>query len=329
MMANTLQSPLPWMGLDAEDRRFRRILVQVLTICLVIGGIVPTVTVPLVEPETALVLPPRLVRIIADRTVPAAPPPAASQSAPQKPASPPPPKPSQPVVQKPVTVAGPEPQEAPRKKSQPASPVPTPRQRAAQAGVLAMSDALGELRSIAPKTTAAGTRAPASAGGSGVKTQKPSLLAADVTRGSSGIDGGVAYQSVLGPTGLPAKSGGSGQDISEDGGNLSVTRSTLTRESGPGRSEEEIQEILDRNKGAMYRIYNRALRQDSTLQDKLVMSITIAPSGRVTGCTIIDSELKSASLEKQLIRLIKGIHFGNKAGVPVVTTKVPIEFFPQ
>jgi TonB family protein len=79
----------------------------------------------------------------------------------------------------------------------------------------------------------------------------------------------------------------------------------------------------------MYTIYNRALRHDATLQGKLVLKLTIAPSGRVTRCTIIDSELNAASLEKQLIRLIKGIDFGNKPGVPVVTTKVPIEFFPR
>jgi TonB family protein len=79
----------------------------------------------------------------------------------------------------------------------------------------------------------------------------------------------------------------------------------------------------------MYTMYNRALRQDATLQGKLVMNITISPSGRVTRCTIIDSELNAASLEEQLTQLIKRIDFGNRPGVPVVTTKVPIEFFPQ
>jgi outer membrane biosynthesis protein TonB len=192
-----------------------------------------------------------------------------------------------------------------------------------------MSDALGELRSIAPKITAARSDASTAASDLGTRTQKPSMLAADVTRGSAGIDGGVAYQSVLEATGLPPKWGGSGQDISEDGETLTLTRSAPAGKPGMGRSEEEIQEILDRNKSAMYRIYNRALRQDNTLQGKLVMSITIAPSGRVTRCAIIDSELNSASLEAQLIRLVKGIDFGNKAEGPVVTTKVPIEFFPR
>ncbi|GMQ86874.1 MAG: hypothetical protein BMS9Abin08_0072 [Gammaproteobacteria bacterium] len=312
MVASTLQPTLPWMGSQAEDRRFRWILVQVLAISFVIGGIIPAIQVPLVEPEAAVDLTPRLVRIIADQFVPL---PAASQR----------------VVQKPVAAPRAEPRKTLDTKPQPvkANSVAISRQKAAQAGVLAMSDALVELRSITPKIATAGTGSAAAVNDLPNKVQKPSVLAADVTRGGEGIGAGVAYQSVLGATGLPGKGGGSGQGISEAGETLPLTRGAPDRQSGMVRSEEEIQEILDRNKSAMYRIYNRALRQDATLQGKLVMSITIAPSGRVIRCTIIDSELNAASLEKQLIQLIKGIDFGNKPGVPVVTTKVPIEFFPR
>ena len=303
MAADTLQPTLPWVGSQAEDRRFRWILVQVLTICFVIGGIIPAVKLPLLESEAAVDLPPRLVRIIPD----------------------------QPVVQKPVAVPRTEPKKVPDTKSQPvkAKPVATPRQKAAQAGVLAMSDALNELRSIAPKTTTAGSGAGPAVSIVPKKADKSAVLAADVNRGSAGIGAGVAHQSVLGATGLPGKGGGSGQDIGEAGETVPLSRGAPARQSGMVRTEEEIQEILDRNKSAMYTIYNRALRQDATLQGKLVLKLTIAPSGRVTRCTIIDSELNAASLEKQLIRLIKGIDFGNKPGVPVVTTKVPIEFFPR
>ena len=43
------------------------------------------------------------------------------------------------------------------------------------------------------------------------------------------------------------------------------------------RSIEEIQVVFDRNKSAIYSLYNRALRKDPTLQGKLVLSLTIAP----------------------------------------------------
>ncbi|MEA2093255.1 MAG: AgmX/PglI C-terminal domain-containing protein [Pseudomonadota bacterium] len=331
MVVNTLQATLPWMGPQADDHRFRRILAQVLVICFVIGGIIPVIQVPLVERETAVDLPPRLVRIIEDRIVPVMPPSAADQAATQRPVTAPRPESSQPVVKKPLTVPLPEPQKIPDTKPQPvkARPLATSRQKAAQAGLLAMSDALVELRSIAPKITTTGSGSAAAVSGLPAEMQKPSVLAADITRGSAGIDGGVAHQSVLGATGLPAKGGGSGQAIIRGSGIPPVTGGSPAHQRGRVRSEEEIQEVLDRNKSAMYTIYNRALRQDATLQGKLVMNITIAPSGRVTRCTIIDSELNAASLEEQLIRLIERIDFGNKPGVPVITTKVPIEFFPQ
>ena len=317
MAADTLQPTLPWTASHPEDRRFRRILLLVLVVCFVIGGIVPKISVPLIEQEPAEELPPRLVRIIEDRSVTAVAQPTAPRAATP-----------QPVARKP---ADPQPRKAPQAPPAVApEPVPTPRQKAAQAGVLAMSDALVELRGISPKASKIDSQATAVVGSVAEKTHKPSALAADITRGSTGIDSGVAHQAVLGARGLPGKKTSSAPAfISGTGTSPGSGPATLPRPSGLARSQEEIQEILDRNKSAMYAIYNRELRQDPTLQGKLIIKITIAASGRVTRCTIIDSELEAASLEKQLIRLVKRIDFGNKPGVPVVTTKVPVEFFPQ
>ena len=78
----------------------------------------------------------------------------------------------------------------------------------------------------------------------------------------------------------------------------------------------------------MYTLYNRALRRDPTLEGKVVVSLTIAASGQVTECSIAFSELDAAALEEKLVLLIKRIDFGAKPGVPAVTTRVPIEFFP-
>jgi TonB family protein len=70
------------------------------------------------------------------------------------------------------------------------------------------------------------------------------------------------------------------------------------------------------------------LRFDPTLRGKIVLAITIAPSGKVSECRVVSSELEAPSLERKLVLLIKDIDFGAKPGVPSVTTKVPIEFFP-
>jgi TonB family protein len=93
------------------------------------------------------------------------------------------------------------------------------------------------------------------------------------------------------------------------------------------RSREEIEMIFDKNKGAIYALYNRALRRDPTLQGKLVLRLTIEPSGAVTFCEIVSSELGDSELERKLVQRVKLFRFPDKDVAPVTTTK-PIDFFP-
>ena len=305
MSTLSLQAGLHWTGPYEEDRRFRRILLQTLAISLAVGVITPYVRIPQLDSGVADELPARRVRLLAEPFAPA-PGPARVPAAP-----------AVSVPQQPQTIA----------EQLPAAPVVTPRQKAASSGVLAMKEALAELQGTIPKTGSTAAQEDAS-GELQPRTAQPSVLTANVTRGSQGIEGGVAHRSVLGATGLPGREETlQGADSRE--GSVATRGRTSASPTGVARSEEEIQEILDRNKGAMYTLYNRELRKDATLQGKLVMSITIAPDGKVTRCVIQSSDLGAVSLEQQLVALIKGIDFGNKPGVPVVTTKIPIEFFPR
>jgi TonB family protein len=305
MSTMTLQASLPWATSHEEDRRFRRILLQTLLISLVVGTVTPYVRIPQPDAGIAEELPPRRVRLLGEQQAPAPQPP--------------------PVQTVPAVTAPSAPQTVPERP--PAAPVVTPRQKAASSGILTMSDELARLRDKAPRTGTASVQDDTVSQGH-AETANSSALTANVIRGSNGIDGGVAHQSVLGAGGLP------GREKSRQGADGREGRAvTSGRASAPSpgvvRSQEEIQEILDRNKGAMYALYNRELRKDATLQGKVVMSITIAPAGNVTRCVILSSGLGSASLEQQLVALIKRIDFGNKPDVPVVTTKIPIEFFPR
>ena len=306
MSTMTLHAGLSWSGMHEEDRRFRRILMQTLLICLATGVITPYIRIPLPDADSAGELPQRRMHLLAE------PPGAASRPAPVLPA--------------PVVTAPPKPQTVPEQL--PVTLVVTPREKAARSGVLTMSDALAELQGTTPRT-GTGSRQENVAAEPHASTSQPSMLTANVTRGSQGIEGGVAHQSVLGAaTGLPDRED-SGQGTGGQEGRVETRGRISAAPPGVTRSEEEIQEVLDRNKGAMYTLYNRELRKDATLQGKLVMSITIAPAGNVTRCVILSSELGAASLERQLVALIKRIDFGNKPGVPAVTTKIPIEFFPR
>ena len=85
--------------------------------------------------------------------------------------------------------------------------------------------------------------------------------------------------------------------------------------------------VFDRNKGAIYSVYNRALRSDPTLQGKVVLRLTIAPTGQVTRCELVSSELHDAALGEKIARRVKLFDFGAK-NVEAVTITYPIDFLP-
>jgi TonB family protein len=85
--------------------------------------------------------------------------------------------------------------------------------------------------------------------------------------------------------------------------------------------------VFDQNKGAIYALYNRALRSNPALQGKLVLKLTIEPSGQVSDVQVVSSELGDDELERKLVQRIRMFSFLSKDVPPVTTTK-PIDFFP-
>ena len=306
----------PWSGDPEEERRFRRILLTVLLVFSVMAYVVPNWTLPRIEVPWELELPPRIARVIAERIEPVSRQTATGQ----------------------VAVPAPAPATAPEKQAQPdtpQTPADSPRVEAAdtgdaaedqvaRTGVLALSDRLAALRGSTPGATFTAPASAEVAGGSARGARQTARLTTGVTGRSEGIGSApVGTRQVLGNAALPGKAA-SGVPAASPGGGQPASRDR----PGSGRSQEEIQEILDRNKRSIYALYNRELRFDPTLRGKVVLAITIAPSGEVSDCRVVSSELNAPSLERKLVLLIKGIDFGAKPGVPSVTTKVPIEFFP-
>ena len=99
------------------------------------------------------------------------------------------------------------------------------------------------------------------------------------------------------------------------------------RGGSAGRSEEEIAMVFDRNKGAIYALYERALRMNPMLQGKLVIQFTIASSGEVTRCRVVSSELHDPALEREIVARVMLFRFEPEKVDPTTATK-PIDFFP-
>lgn len=94
-----------------------------------------------------------------------------------------------------------------------------------------------------------------------------------------------------------------------------------------GRTLEEIQLVFDRNKGALYTMYVRETRTNPDMSGKLTVRMTIAPSGHVTACKVIASELHNPDFEQKVVARILLMDFGAKDVGPF-TLDYPINFFP-
>jgi TonB family protein len=363
--ASSLHTPILAWSVSAEDEaRFKRILRTVLLLAALFAGVMPWL--PVREPDRTMVepLPPRLTKLVLDREATPPPLPKVDKPAVRDEAKPLPveSKADATVEQKrepkrepkPAVVEArrPEPGKAPGERLENA------RARASGVGLLAMKDELKELHA-APAAVqlnqaikpgpgiGAGTGPGVGAGvGPGVPTR--SLITSNATGGSGGLNtaafsrdtggGGLAGRSTTLVEGVAGGAGGGGpggvsSGVSGRGGGGSGgagAGGTLQRGASgkASRSIEEIKLVFERNKGAIYAIYNRALREEPSLQGKVVLQMTIAPAGQITELRIVSSELKSPELEGKLVARIRQFDFGAK-DVEVITVTWPVDFLPS
>jgi hypothetical protein len=158
-----------------------------------------------------------------------------------------------------------------------------------------------------------------------------SLIVSQATGGSGGINTASLSRQGTG-------SGGGGQSITGGGVKFARVESAtgsgvaddrpLSKGTGPARTDEEIQIVFDRYKAALYRIYNKELRNDPTLRGKMVLRITIESDGRVSACSVKSTDLASPALSKDIVERVLNFNFGTKAGVTSLTILYPIDFLP-
>ena len=296
---------LPWTPSPEEERRFRRVLGAALGLFIGFGIVIPMLPDKPRTPAMAPAVPERIVEFILEQ---------------------PKPKP------KPIEVVQPKPVEVPKVEVRVERPVPVvqpepkpdPRKKAAAAGLLAMSDQLAELRDLDLKTN---VDARSLNVGAGERTRVDrSILTAKVGAGSGGIAvGEVSRGFGGGSTGLKGHATAKVASATTESSAAEAQRSG--KSSKAARTREEIELVFDKNKSAIYSLYSRALRENPALQGKLVLEVTIAPTGEVTECRVISSELADPELERKLVARVKMFRFEDRDVATMTTTK-PIEFFP-
>ncbi|CAA0094759.1 Uncharacterised protein [Zhongshania aliphaticivorans] len=123
------------------------------------------------------------------------------------------------------------------------------------------------------------------------------------------------------------------QKVSSFDGGQQVAAATRggSAASGPqGRSLEEIQLAFDKSKSAFYAIFNRAARKDASIgTGTVVVSLTIQPDGTVSDCKIVSSSFFNPDLKEKLIQRVKRIRFESKSVPVFVYDSYPISYVPS
>ncbi|MBV8144789.1 MAG: TonB family protein [Gammaproteobacteria bacterium] len=290
---------LPWEADPESDDRFFKILRVLLIILLLFGILFPLLPRP--KHTIAEEVPERLARVMTQT--------------PKPPPPPPPPKPKEePKIEPKVAVKPPPIDQHERAHEK------------AQKQLNQVKDELADLRDVMDLTPLE-TKNLSGAVGADSHAER-SLITSKVGSGSGGITSanasrgfGTGAGSLTGHDTTAVTSG-----IAKSGLNA---RGPATSGGGgkPARSREEIELVFDRNKGRIYSLYARALRDNAELQGKLVLEFTIAPNGEVTMCRVVSSELKDPDLERKIISLVRLFRFDPK-DVDSITTTKPIDFFP-
>jgi len=318
---------LPWTLQPEQQARFNKLLRWSVAGIIFLAFLFTFL--PLPEPEEVeKPEPERLVKLIPKVEVPPPPPPKVVPV--EKKVKPKPkPKPKQ-VKPKPQPKKEPIKTAAKPKKA----PVPTKsaKEVAASSGLLAMKDDLSDIKKSS-SSAALGERSLNTSGTAGKATQR-SLVTKNYGKASGGINT-AALSTSTGGNGLGGRSAGQVGGVDGLGGGGGGTGSGSGDGSGNGdgsgygktRDLEKIQIMFDRNKSSLFTLYNRELRKDASLQGKVVLNITIAPSGKVTSASIVSSQLGNPTLESKILQRVKLINFGAE-DVPTFIFNYPIDFYP-
>jgi TonB family protein len=315
---------LPWTAGEEERARLRRFL-RVSLIGLAVASLVISF-LPAPEPSTTEMqeIPRRLARLVVERQTPPPPPPPVVREEPV----PPPVVEPEPVVEQRRVEPEPEPVVVNEPPPVPVDRTVQARERARTAGVLQFSSQLSALRTNADAAANRLERT-GTAGPGDVPVNERSLITSRVGAASGGINTAALSRNTGGGglgdrTTTVVASPVEGIGFGPAGG-----AAQRAGDSAKGsRSREEIERVFDANKGRIFTLYNRALRENPALQGKVVLRLTIAPDGRVTFCEVVSSELGDAELERALVQRVLQFQFEARDDVEAITTTKPIDFFP-
>lgn len=304
---------LPWTRNTRQERKFRRLLAIIFGATFFLGVVWPWIPTPAIDPDAMIEIPPRIAKLLLEQKPP-----------------PPPPKPVEPdPVAEPEAIKEPEPELVAEEPPPPEPPPEIDHQQVAReqarAALLPFTADLAALadRNILEKV---GDSRPLTASVGQAARNVRTMITSKAGTASRGINTANMSRN----TGGSALAGRNTTAIESPVAAVGNSAGGARRTGSSGkasRSREEIELVFDKNKGAIFALYNRALRIDPTLEGKIVLRLTIAPTGEVTFCEIVSSDLGDMDLERKLVQRIRLFRFEAR-DVEAITTTKPIDFFP-
>lgn len=310
---------LPW-SIDADqERKFQRQLGIAFLVVLALSIVWPFIPVPEPDPYEVVEIPPRIAQLLLEEK-PLPPPPPPVQDEPE------------PEIEDPVPeqVVENEPEPEPVVEPEPRPEPEVDRSEVAREQAQAKFTFAEDLSSLVDSNlldSVEEDRDLMASVGEAARNER-SMITSKAGTASSGINTAAMSRN----TGGSGIAGRATTQVASPVASIGTQNAAggATREGTSGRasrSREEIELVFDKNKGAIFALYNRALRQDPSLEGKLVLRLTIAPSGEVTACEVVSSELGDADLEQKLVQRVMLFRFEARDVEPITTTK-PIDFFP-
>lgn len=333
MKAASYQSlALAWRPKNRRDKPFILFTLSILALFLGTALFFSSIELPEKERQAKVDVPDRVAKFILDKP---------------KPVIKPKPKPKPKKIEKPKPKPKPAPKpkvkrEKPKQEIKLTEKQKVARKKAGESGLLALSDELSDLMDTSSIDSMVGNAVRKSTNQTQIAAVDTGILtagslASSEATGSRRVQPEAHLSTISSTTVLDSEqdvtaqkliAARAGDDANKPDPTDPAKKKAEKRERvGNYRPEEDIAYVVDKNKSKLHAIYRRARRSDPGIQGKIVLEITILPSGKVENVQITSSELQNAKLEARIIARVKQFDFGAQ-NVKKVTVTYPIEFLP-
>mgnify|MGYP001387620586 FL=1 len=303
-------SQLPWSD-NKQEHLFNKVLLVLLLLTLVLGVIVPIITLPELKRENLEKLPPQLAKVIKRKKEAPKPKPVPKvEKKVEKPVEKKlEPKKVEAVKPKPKPVAAkPKPKPKPKvvaKKERTPERVKAAKEKAKKL-ISNFSSDLADMQNMVDMSALTSDSSALSNAGSAATVVGTVVDQAAVDR-----VGGIDETQLTRATGAEqlATAQRDTTQVEAVAKEALVDKVADTKVAGMSRTQMQIRRVFEQNKSRFDRIYRKALRSNPILEGTVTLGIEVAASGEVNNCNVKSSDLDDAKVIKRITMTCKMLAF--------------------